>query len=387
MRVVSVTPYALWPNGTGKGMPSYYYFHKGLEKSEIKAEILHVLLNSKDVVDDDCELPRKIWRILPIKYSPYLKPLFILIYTIISINKVRSHLKTIDEDVVLVGHTHLGALIVKFVKRKGDRVVGRFYGSLIAGKLGFDKTMSITWHNRIFEFFNSFDEFFALQLTYDAIIATNDGSALNKAIRQTHNVHFLLNGTSSGIGARITKNDGIIRLGIGGRCIAWKNINRHIEFLEHLAHTVSEKRFLVSCLFLVGHGEKEAYEGYRKRLLELDSRSNFQVELYSNLPTDEVIPILNKLDFWLSFQDFLNISNFVIETRQHGIPSIVLDFGSTRSFFDTEDLMKYCLEFDGQWMDKAVGLILDNHGTSIKSNVMSVEERQNLDLGVLKSII
>ena len=89
----------------------------------------------------------------------------------------------------------------------------------------------------------------------------------------------------------------------------------------------------------------------------------------------------------VKFPGFLNISNFVIETRQHGIPSIVLDFGSTRSFFDTEDLMKYCLEFNGQWMDNAVELILDNHGTSIKSNVMCVEERQNLDLGVLKSII
>lgn len=387
MRVVSITPYPLWPNGAWKGMPSYYYFHKGLEVHGIDVVILHALVNSKDKIEDDCKVPREIWRIMPITYRAILKPVYIPLYIVASALRTRRYLNSLNADVILVGHTHLGALIAKLAKRRDDKIIGRFYGSLIAGKLGFDETMSVSKLDRVVEFVKSFDEFLALRLNYDSIIATNDGSGLNKIIKDLNNVHFLINGTEKRSLSRNQERDGLIRLGIGGRCIKWKNIDRHIDFLEYISDVVTDKQFIIYALFLVGHGEKEAFEDYSRRLVALSEKDNIRVELYSNLPNIEVKPVLSKLDFWLSFQDYLNISNFVIETRQMGIPSIVLNFGSTKTFFDTNELKKYCLNSNHKWMDLAIDLILDNYGTTITQSVMSVEERQNLDLEILESYL
>jgi glycosyltransferase involved in cell wall biosynthesis len=175
----------------------------------------------------------------------------------------------------------------------------------------------------------------ALRTPADLVIMTDDGTLGDEVLRDlghpAERIRFWMNGIDRSIrehpapGTRIRNElgvpeDGILLLTVS-RLSHWKRVDRAIAVTRILAE---EGRPVT--LAIAGTGPEEQ----RLHTLAADAGIAERVHFLGGVPRDRLSGLYRSADALLSFYDYSNLANPVLEAMLLGTPVIALDVGGTR---------------------------------------------------------
>lgn len=357
IKIISISPYPLWPNGENTGMPSFYMFHYFLAKKGYDVDFFQVnfIKGSKsyhcDGVNSHCY---EGWRIHNKNYlfkvlGFFLSPLLWTLSTIYYLYPRLKKLKKQGTKFIIYGHTSYGAIAAHFIAKllKGKNVT-RIYGSLLPFELGLDenypKSKLQILKNKILRW----DQILAIRLKASHYIITNDGSLGDKLYYQynkdENKISFLINGLAFDYKTWLNKykqntlsnpyenmfdNDFPVVIN-SGRLIDWKRFDRYLELANELLKRGVKLNFVILAMRGADSGETE------KKLNRYIEKNNLSsnVKMIFNVPHKE-IPVYQLFShFAILTQDYLNLSNTLLELISLEKPVFALNVGGTSSIIE-----------------------------------------------------
>jgi len=346
--VISALDY--WSMGKGKGGPALYrtltgYAERGWEVwfitgNKCQADCKPPHENIHDIRFDFPQLKR----LINIKKLGFLaKSLWWLYFQVMAFIKAQKVRAKTHIDVIY-GYEIYGVPVAKILSKLWNiPMVARFQGT----------SFGIGWVNKRFRSVRAWEHFVGLRIPADLVIMTNDGTQGDRVLKQLGvdmtKVRFWLNGVDwKPFNAMPDPEEAKELLGAADReillCISrlvkWKRVDRSIRALPKVV-----KGYPNTLLVIVGDGPE------RKRLERLAKDLGVQnnVRFEGAVPHSEIPKYLAAADIFLSFYDWSNVGNPLLEAMMAGKCIITLNNGDTGKFvknwengvlLDYEDLPK-----------------------------------------------
>lgn len=323
--IIHFAPFALWPRGKGKGIPSVYRPIKGLADNGY--DNIFITDSSYADPDNDSEEGITVVKIKnPLSYTKFsgtklylLLYYFPIIYPIFLYKAIRM---AKNRDVAVVySHSHyvalVGYIIAKIFKAKH---VLRFYGIGLVDK---------RWHKGLLR---------KISFSYptDLYIIANDGSnGYDYAVKRgvsPDKIAFLRNGINKPENLKrdeqlykeLAPNNEKLLLSVS-RLDDTKNVDKIIEAFHKVSGVLPDTR-----LVIVGDGSlRKSMEDLASRL-GISHRISFVGLIYQK----DVFKYQSVADIFISLNEISSLSNAVFEAMACGNCVIALDRGATRELIN-----------------------------------------------------
>lgn len=346
--ILIISALDFWSLGKGKGGPALYktltgYAQRGWEVYFITGnhangdnEAPHPNIQ---VIRFDAPWLKRLMKIR--KVSFFARIIWWLYFQIVAFLKAIKLHRTVKFDVVY-GYEIYGTPVAKVLSKLWSTpMVARFQGSIV----------QLWWKGKPFWQIRAWEHVLAFKISRfsNLVIMTNDGSQGDKLLSQagvdSRKVRFWMNGVDwSFLEKALPQNDAREKLGINAenvlltisRLVSIKRVDRSIRYLPEVL-----KDFPNTLLLIVGDGdERERLE----RLAEkLGVRGN--VRFVGAIPHEEVPLYLAAADIFLSFYDWSNVGNPLLEAMMAGKSIVTLNNGDTGQFI-TNGVNGILLEYE-----------------------------------------
>ncbi len=322
-----------WSMGKGKGGPALYRTLTGYASRGWK--VYFITSNRAEGLSDDLHENIQVirfdatWlkRLLHIrKVGFFFKSLWWFYFQVVSFIKAQKLRSKTKIDVVY-GYEIYGVPVAKFLSRLwGVPMVARFQGT----------SLGVGWQNRKFRFLRAWEHFIGLRMPADLVIMTNDGTQGDRVLQELgvdmRKVRFWLNGVDWESFRFMPQNHeakACLKLHTRyallciSRLVNWKRVDRSLRALPAVL-----ERFPDIILVIVGDGpERERLEQLAN---ELGVRGHVRFE--GAIPHSEVPKYLAAADIFLSFYDWSNVGNPLLEAMMAGKCIVTLNNGDTGQF-------------------------------------------------------
>lgn len=287
----------------------------------------------------------------------------------------------------IYGHGSFGSLGVSVANKLHIPTGQRIYGTFLYNEINKSR----------FDLFRSHPlEYMAFKQRKSFLLVTNDGTKGDKVYeriskKRNFDFHFLLNGVEKVLSNyKQDEEDYSNYLIYPARIARWKQQEKAIKLIKIL-HDSGYYNFK---LILAGHIAENEYWDEQKRYVE---NNNLQdVIEYRNVIEKEKLNILYKNAFAvLSFYDYSNLGNVVIEALQNGGIVISKNDGSLKGIIDSTKngfLINDIFQAKELIINMAEGKydleeIRKNAVESGEENFMSWDERAQLEVNLIKKAV
>lgn len=403
IRIISCSPFKLWPNGKNVGMPSFFNFHDTISnKNDVNLTYVYI-----GAMEPDCDEVRTKFtyvykRISLLKsQSIFIKPIFKIInlfywvwMLILTVKPVIIEAKKKNEKVLLYGHTAYGAVgasILGKIFRLPN--VSRLYGSLLPYKLGVSDDYPVPLKNQLINKLTYFEEYLAFRMPASHYVLTNDGSLslkLFKQVNKSSNYSYLINGvdclpciSQNDLDINF-KNEGPLLL-CSGRLINWKRIDRSLLLLDKLHEKGLKCNLIITCV--IGTDGIEQYN----KILELIELFNLHeyVKIFEAVPREQLSFLYKNVDFVLMLQDFLNLSNVLLESLFYRCNTLSINVGNVDDII-CNNVNGYLVPLSS-WLDDSCSVIINHFNEKIDltfedCKLYSWKERVDMEYQIIRNI-
>lgn len=336
--ILIISALDVWSMGRGKGGPALYktltgYAQKGWNVFFITgnrpSDPLDNLHPNIHIIRFDAIWLKRLMRIKKLGFfAKILWWLYFQTVAFIKAQKLRSKYK-FD---VIYGYEIYGTPVAKILSKIWKvPMVARFQGTILR----------LVWQKKRFWFLRAWEHVIGLKVPADLIIMTNDGAQGDKVLQQMgvdmRKVRFWLNGinwelfrsmpTSEEVKAALGVSNNFVLLCIS-RLVSLKRVDRSIKALPSVV-----EQYPNTVLIIVGDGpERERLEQLAR---ELGVRDHVRFE--GSVPHAEVPKYLAAADIFLSFYDWSNVGNPLLEAMMAGKCIITLNNGDTGKFIKNRE--------------------------------------------------
>ena len=332
--ILFISALDFWSLGENKGGPALWQTLTGYAKKGWEV----YFITSNRAQGSPSKLPNNIhvlrfdalWlkRLIQVKKLGFFaKILWWLYFQIIAFIKARN-LRSKAEIHLVYGYEIYGVPVAKVLSKLwGIPMVARFQGT----------SFGIAWQKRKFRYLRAWEHVIGLKIPADLIIMTNDGTQGDKVLQQLgvdmRKVRFWMNGVCWQFFEIMIEKDKakrILNIDLNkkvlltiSRLVSWKRVDRSIRALPNVL-----KEFPNTVLITVGDGPE------RKRLEQLAENLGVRdhVRFEGAVPHREVPKYLAAADIFLSFYDWSNVGNPLLEAMMAGKCIVTLNNGDTRQF-------------------------------------------------------
>jgi len=334
--VISALDY--WSMGKGKGGPALWHTLMGYAKRGW--EVYFVTGNRAQGATPD--LPENIH---VIRFdAPYLKRLvqirklgffskivwWLWFQSMSFIKAQQLHAK--QEFDVVYGYEIYGVPVAKLLSKLWRvPAVSRFQGT----------SFGVGWGNKRFRKIRAWEHLVGLRVPTDLIIMTNDGTQGDKVLKHLgvnmDRVKFWMNGVDwESFEALPERQEARRRLAITAKRVlltisrleSWKRVERSIQALAGVVEYYPD-----TVLIVVGDGSER--ERLERLAHELGVAQHVRFE--GAVPHDKVPQYLAAADIFLSFYDWSNVGNPLLEAMMAGKCIVTLNNGDTAQFIKDEE--------------------------------------------------
>jgi|Deesub1362A_J573_1020465.scaffolds.fasta_scaffold01542_6 glycosyltransferase involved in cell wall biosynthesis len=396
--ILIISALDLWSMGEGRGAPSLWrtikgyldggwevFFITGNRGENISSE-LHSNLH---IIRFDAPFLKKLLKVKKVSFfARALWWFYFQLAAFIRAQKVRSRCK-ID---IVYGYEIYGVPVAKVLSKIWRiPVVSRFQGTIL----------KVSWMKKRFWQIRAWEHYIGLKIPVDLIIMANDGTQGDKVLENLgvnmEKVKFWMNGVDWDLFRKMPeKSEAAQSLNIKAeqvlisvsRLAKWKRVDRSIRVLPELLSD-----FPNIILIIVGDGPECGR--LRKLAQELGVEENVRFE--GAVPHRDVPKYLAAADIFLSFYDWSNVGNPLLEAMMAGKCIITLDNGDTGKFIKNgyngillnekelpklSEIIKEILLDDNQRL-----LMGKNARRFAEENFWSWEERMRKEVAVVVSLI
>lgn len=228
---------------------------------------------------------------------------------------------------IVYGYEIYGVPVAKVLSRLWRiPMVSRFQGT----------SFGVGWNNKKFRNLRAWEHLIGLRIPADLVIMTNDGTQGDKVLRELgvdmNRVRFWINGVDwkpFGILPMQQEARGFLNIDAEdvlltvSRLVSWKCVDRSIRVLPEVV-----KDFPSIFLVIVGDGPEREYLEQLARELGVAQCVRFE----GAVPHDKVPVYLAAADIFLSFYDWSNVGNPLLEAMMAGKCIVTLNNGDTGRF-------------------------------------------------------
>lgn len=329
--ILIISALDFWSMGKGKGSPSLWKTLNGF--ADLGYRVYFITSNrEKNAIDEvhsnicvirfNAHYLKKFMKIKKIGF--FVKILWWIYFQIIVFIKAQCLHNKID---VIYGYEVDAIPVAKILaKLWGLPLVTRFQGTIFG----------LGWENKRFRFLRAWEHVVALKIKADLVIMTNDGTQGDKVLRQIgvdkDKIRFWLNGVDWDLFRSIPESKqakelldltGKYVLICISRLVKWKHVERSLNALPKIV-----KRYEKTVLIIIGDGpERERLE---RLAFELGVQEHVRFE--GAVPHVKVPKYLAAADIFLSFYDWSNVGNPLLEAMMAGKCIVTLNNGDTGRF-------------------------------------------------------
>ena len=331
--ILFISALDFWSMGNGKGGPALWRTLMGYAKHGWKVYFITGNYAQKEsskapeninVIRFDAPWLKRLIKIKKIGY--FAKIIWWILFQILAfIKAVQIHHEN-DIDVVY-GYEICGVPVAKLLSKIWKvPIVSRFQGTILG----------VSWMHKKLWKIRAWEHVLALKIPTDLLIMTNDGTQGDRVLRKlgvdNNRVKFWMNGVdwkhfkkinSKAISRKDLKIEAKYVLLNLSRLVSWKCVERSINAIPGLVNNFSDTQ-----LIIVGDGpERKNLEQLRDKL---GIRKNIHFE--GAIPHTKVPEYLSTADIFLSFYDWSNVGNPLLEAMMAGKCIITLNNGDTGEF-------------------------------------------------------
>src|SRR5680860_27562 len=332
-KVLILSALDYWSMGKSKGGPALFntligyaerdwqvYFITG-NRAQETSDDLH---RNIQVIRFDAPWLKQIMQIRKIGF--FAKILWWLYFQSIAFLKAQKLASRTKFDVVY-GYEIYGVPVAKLLSKLWKvPMLARFQGT----------SFGVGWQKRRFRFLRAWNHVVGLKIPAHLVLMTNDGTQGDKVLQQLgidmSKVRFWMNGIDwhlfddmrqfQGAKSLLGLNDKFVLL-CTSRLVSWKRVDRSIQALPDVVNEYS-----TALLVIVGDGPE------RKRLehmaRELGVREHVRFE--GAVPHSAVLKYFAAADIFLSFYEWSNVGNPLLEAMIAGKCIVTLNNGDTGRF-------------------------------------------------------
>lgn len=332
--ILFISALDFWSLGKGKGGPALYKTLTGYAKHGWD---VYFITGNRANGADAAAYPNihvirfdAFWlkRLIKVrKVGFFAKIVWWLYFQFMAFLKAMKVHKTVKFDMVY-GYEIYGTPVAKILSKLWNTpMVARFQGT----------SFGVGWTHRRFRSIRVWEHLIGLRMPADLIIMTNDGTQGDRVLESLgvnmNKVRFWMNGVDWLPFRKMpTKRDAREKLGIGAksnvlltisRLVYWKRVDRSIRSLPEVL-----KDFPATLLLIVGDGDERKH--HERLAEELSVKNNVRFE--GAIPHNNVPCYLSAADIFLSFYDWSNVGNPLLEAMMAGKCIITLNNGDTARF-------------------------------------------------------
>lgn len=333
--VLFISALDCWSLGQGKGGPALYRTLTGYAKRGWKVYFITSNKAKANNMSDNIHENIKIlrfdapWlkRLMQIRklgfFAKILWWLYFQVKAFLKAQKLRSEVR-FD---VIYGYEIYGVPVARFLARIwGVPMVARFQGT----------SFGVGWEGRRFRCLRAWEHYIGLKIPADLVIMTNDGTQGDRVLQSLgvnmSKVRFWLNGVEwDNFRAMPEPSEARFSLRLNhkhvllcvSRLVSWKRVDRSIRALPEIV-----KEFPDTILVVVGDGPER--KNLERLAFELGIRDHVRFEgavLHAEVPK-----YLAAADIFLSFYDWSNVGNPLLEAMMAGKCIVTLNNGDTGQF-------------------------------------------------------
>ncbi|MEM2567593.1 MAG: glycosyltransferase family 4 protein [Candidatus Bathyarchaeia archaeon] len=388
-----------WSMGEGRGGPALYktltgyaqrgwkvYFITGNRAADGASDRIH---ENIQITRFDAPWLKRLIRVRKIGFfTKILWWLYFQVMAFIKAQRLHAH-KKFD---VIYGYEIEGVPVAKLLSKMWNvPMVARFQGT----------SFGVDWAGRKFRYIRAWEHYIGLRIPADLIIMTNDGTRGNKVLEELGvdmtKVRFWMNGIDLELfhnmpkpsEARHAMNlDNKHVLLCVSRLASWKRVDRSICALPDVI-----KDYPDTVLVIVGDGpERTRLEQMAKRL-GVEEHIRFE----GAAPHKQIPKYLAAADIFLSFYDWSNVGNPLLEAMIAGRCIVTLNNGDTGQFvknmengilLEYEDLPRLPEVIKGLLADEDLRKRLGaNARRFAEENFWSWDERINAEIAEVERLI
>jgi glycosyltransferase involved in cell wall biosynthesis len=329
--IISALDY--WSMGEGKGGPALYKTLIGYAERGWKVYFItgNRAQGTPDNLHENIQVIRFdvpwLKRLIQIKKIVFFAKILWWVYFQIRAFIEAQRLQSKEKMDVVYGYEIYGVPVAKLLSKLwGVPVIARFQGT----SLGVDWVKRPLWKLRAWE------HILGLRIPVDLVIMTNDGTQGDRVLKSLgvnmERVRFWMNGVDWELFKSLPEKAEVSKyLQVSGckvlltvsRLVRWKRVDRAIQALPEVVRSFPD-----TILLIVGDGPE------RKRLEQLakDLGVEKYVRFEGAVPHKEVPKYLAAADIFLSFYDWSNVGNPLLEAMMAGKCIITLNNGDTGQF-------------------------------------------------------
>lgn len=228
---------------------------------------------------------------------------------------------------IVYGYEIAGVPVAKLLSKLWRiPMVSRFQGT----------SFGVGWREKRFRFLRAWDHVIGLRIPADLVIMTNDGTQGDQVLRtlgvNMAQVRFWMNGVDWELLKEMSEKEQAKRvlnvrskhvLLTVSRLASWKCVDRSVQALPDVL-----REFPDTILIVVGDGPER--ERLKRLALELGVQNHVRFE--GAVPHSEVPKYLAAADIFLSFYDWSNVGNPLLEAMMAGRCIVTLNNGDTGRF-------------------------------------------------------
>jgi len=334
--IISALDY--WSMGEGKGGPALYRTLTGYAERGWKVFFItgNRVQGTSDKLRENIQIIRfdAPWlkRLLQIKKIGFFARILWWIYFQITAFIKAQQLHSKEKIDVVYGYEICGVPVAKLLSKIwGVPVVARFQGT----------QLGVNWMKRRFWRLRAWEHVVGLRTPVDLVIMTDDGSQGDRVLKtlgvDMERVRFWMNGVDwETFSILPTQKESRRQLGIGSRrvlltvsrLVSWKRVDRAISALPGVLQAHPD-----TVLIVVGDGpERRQLERLAESLGVRD-----HVRFAGAVPHKEVPTYLAVADIFLSFYDWSNVGNPLLEAMMAGKCIVTLNNGDTGRFIKNRE--------------------------------------------------
>ena len=336
--VLFISALDFWSMGDGKGGPALWqtltgYANHGWKVYFITGNIyqennLDRKLNNINVFRFDVFWLKRLMKIKKISF--FAKIIWWIWFQLVAFIKALQIHRKNNIDVVY-GYEIYGVPVAKLLSKIWKvPVISRFQGTILG----------VSWMHKKFWKLRAWNHVLAFKIPTNLMIMTNDGTQGDKVLQQlgvnSKRVKFWMNGVNwrpfKKINSKtVAKKDLKIEVKYVllnlSRLVSWKCVDRSIIALPELVNNFSDIQLIVA-----GDGPE------MKRLKQLSDKFDVKeyVRFEGSVPHNEVPKYLAATDIFLSFYDWSNVGNPLLEAMITGKCIITLNNGDTGRFIKND---------------------------------------------------
>jgi len=328
-RILIISALDFWSMGDGKGAPSLWrtlqgYTNAGWKVIFISSAIKqNMLYKGIKVISARVPIFDKLLNVPKIGY--FFRLGWLALFSLIAI--VKGTLIAMSEKPdVFYGYETQGVLPAWVLSRLFHRpLVSRYQGT----------QWYPNFRNRKFRRIRAFADILACKIPADLIIMTNDGTQGDRALQELGvdmgRVKFWVNGVDKETFNKISKQEARKDLKIDAsyvllavsRLVKWKHVDRGIRALADVIKELSDVE-----LIIVGDGPERRSLQCLAEELGIAEHVRFE----GAVAHEQIPKYLAAADIFLSFYDWSNVGNPLLEALAAGKCIVTLDVGDTNKF-------------------------------------------------------